>query len=209
MASEAMLAQERERRHLAQDLHDGLGQALFRARLQLDRLADSEPEAKKVTAILEEMGRMISTMTFALSPVILHKLGLRPAIKSLGSDMRKQYGLNVEIDDDGRETPVGETIGLVLFRSVRELLINVAKHAGTNKATVSMQRMKKTFQITVEDHGRGFNLADQSTHVESGHFGLFSIRERLAYHDGKFNVRSKPSMGTTVTLIVPLSLDSI
>jgi PAS domain S-box-containing protein len=209
MASELMLAQERERRRLAQDLHDGLGQALFRARLQLDRLTNADPEAKKVTAILEEMGQMISTMTFALSPVILHNLGLRHAIKSLTSEMKKQYGLFVEIVDDGREIPIEEHIGLVLFRSVRELLINVAKHAGTKKAIVSVQRIQRTLQITIQDRGRGFNLADQSTHVESGHFGLFSIRERLAYHDGKFTIRSKPSVGTTVTLSVPLSVESI
>jgi PAS domain S-box-containing protein len=207
MASELMLAQERERRRLAQDLHDGLGQALFRARLQLDRLSSKEPDVKKVTAILEEMGQMISTMTFALSPVILHNLGLRHAIKSLASDMNKQFGLSVEIEDDGRDIPIEEHIGLVLFRSVRELLINVAKHAGTKKATLSMNRIQRTLQITIQDRGRGFNLADQSTHVDSGHFGLFSIRERLAYHDGKFTIRSKPSAGTTVTLSVPLSIE--
>jgi PAS domain S-box-containing protein len=205
MASEVILAEERERRVLAEDLHDGLGQALFRTRLKLDQLLTNDPAAKEVATSLEEMGRMINSMTFELSPPVLRKLGLRPAIRSLATNMQRRYGLSVQIQDERQEIPLEERVTLILFRSVRELLINVVKHAQTNQATLSVRKCNQSLQIEIEDRGKGFDPADQSRHIESGHFGLFSIRERLEYVGGTFNIRPVPGEGTTVTLTVPLA----
>jgi signal transduction histidine kinase len=203
-ALEVMLAEERERQRLAEDLHDGFGQSLFRARMKLDQSAIEETDARELRTTLDEMARMLNTMTFALSPVVLRKLGLRHAIRSLAGDMKQRYGLSVEVADDGQDIPMDERMALVLFRSVSEILINVAKHAAIDRATLSLKRTDDTLQIEVEDRGKGFDPSEQSRHVESGHFGLFSIRERLQYLGATFKIRSAPGEGTTVTLTVPL-----
>jgi PAS domain S-box-containing protein len=206
IASEVMLAEERERQRLAEELHDGLSQALFSARMKLDELSLTQPEVREVAAILEEIGKMASAMTFELSPIVLYRLGLRPAIKSLAAYMRQHYGISVEIHDDNRqEIVLPERMALAVFRSIRELLINIAKHAKTDTARLSLRRIDDTLQIEIEDKGKGFDLADLSHHVESGHFGLFSLRERLEYLGGAFYIRSTLGEGTTVILNAPLA----
>ena len=207
MSSELMLAEERQKQRLAQDLHDGLGQALFRARMKLDRLSIAHPAVGEVTTILGEVGKMVNTLTFELSPPVLRLLGLRPAISWLVQDMKQRYELSVKVDDDGRDSPLDERIRLVLFRSIRELLINVAKHAQTDQATLALRRRDQTLQIEIEDRGKGFDPAQQSRQVESGRFGLFSIRERLEYLQGSFKIRSAPGKGARVTLTVPLEAE--
>jgi len=202
LASELMLAEERERRRLAQDLHDGLGQALFRARTKIAELSPA-PAAKEAEAILEEVAKMMNTMTFELSPPVLRTLGLRPALKSLALDMRQRYGLCVDIDDDGKDFVVSERAAMVLFRCTRELLINTAKHAKTDRAKLSVRTPKREIRITVEDRGKGFDF-QQATSVESGRFGLFSVRERLSTIGGVLKVRSSPGTGTATTITAPL-----
>ena|SRR5205809_1320020 len=205
LAAELMLAEERERQRMAEDVHDGLGQALFRARMKLGQLSATEPAAREIGTILEEIGRMMNTMTFELSPPVLRKVGLRAALKSLAREMQRQYNLLIEIEDDGQSIPLNERTALILFRSVRELLINVAKHAQTDRAHLSLQRIDQSLQIKVEDRGKGFDLADQSHHVDSGHFGLFSIPERMEYVGGTSTIRSSPGGGTEVNLTAPLA----
>jgi len=203
VSAERMLAEERERQRLAEDVHDGLGQTLFRARLKIDQIADAR--AKEVGTILEEIAGMMNTMTFELSPPVLRKLGLRAAVKWLARDMQKRYELVVEIDSDEQDIPIDGPVALILFRSVREVLINVAKHAQTDRANLSLRRIDRTLQIEIEDHGKGFNVADQSHHVESGHFGLFSVRERMEYVGGTFMIQSAPGAGARVILTAPLA----
>jgi PAS domain S-box-containing protein len=201
---ELIRAEERERRRLAEDLHDGLGQAIFRARTKIDQLSVDEPKVAEAGAILEEVGRMVNAMTFQLNPPVLRQLGLRAAIRSLSREMQQRYGFSVEFDDDGREIPLAEEVALALFRAVRELSINAAKHAETARARISLRRLGHRVHIVIKDQGKGFNPDDRSRHVEAGHFGLFSIRERLQHIGGTFNIHSARGKGTSVTLTAPL-----
>jgi PAS domain S-box-containing protein len=206
MAAELMLAEERERRRLAEEMHDGFGQALFRVRMKLDQLATVEPRVDEVVTILEEMRRMTSSVTFELSPPVLRTVGLGAAVRSLAKDMSRRYGLSVQVaEDNGRDIPLDERAALILFRSVRELLINVVKHAQTNQVTLSLRRRSDCLQIEIKDRGKGFDPADQSRHTRSGQFGLFSIRERLEYIGGTIKIWSIPNAGTTVILTAPLA----
>jgi PAS domain S-box-containing protein len=205
MGSELMLAEERERRRLAEELHDSVGQAIFRARLKLDQLSIAEQQARELGAILEEVGRMMNTIAFELSPPVLHRLGLRRAIKSLSLDMQARYALFVEVSDDGLDIPLDERVALVVFRAVRELLLNVAKHAQKNRASLLLRRQGHHLQIVVKDRGKGFNPADRSRQVGARRFGLFSIRERLHYIGGTFEIESARGKGTSVTLTAPLA----
>jgi signal transduction histidine kinase len=201
MALELAFAEEQERQRLAENLHDELGPLLFQARLKLELFSRQSPDdTHELADILERMGRIVSRMQFELSPLLLNRLGLRRAIRALAAEMKQKYGLSVEIVEDGEEISVDQRMASVLFRSLRELLINVAKHAETDKARLTVRRLDHIIQIEVEDDGAGFDPRSQSKHVDFGHFGLFSIRERLTYLGGSFDVRSAPGAGATMTL---------
>jgi PAS domain S-box-containing protein len=206
LASELIFAEERERRRLAEDLHDSVGQALFIARIRIAELSPAA-DARAAAAILEDAGRMMNTMAFELSPPVLRTVGLRPALKSLALDMRQRYHLLVHIHDDGEDFTLSERVGMTLFRCVRELLINVAKHAKTDQASLSINKLKREIRLIVADEGDGFDLS-QSRSVDSGHFGLFSVRERLAAIGGTLKVRSAIGKGTSITITAPLAAAS-
>jgi signal transduction histidine kinase len=122
--------------------------------------------------------------------------------------MRQRYGLSVELDDDGEPLPFEERIAMVVFRSVRELLINVAKHANTDTAILSLKKLACGIQVGIEDHGKGFEPAFQSRDVEAGHFGLFSIRERVEYLGGTFSIQSAPGKGARICLTMPIPAEA-
>jgi PAS domain S-box-containing protein len=197
-------AEERERRRLAEVLHDSCGQALFLMRTKLDSLGISGSAAGELATLVEEMGRTINVMIFDLSPPVLRKLGFRAAVRSLPTDMRHRYALTVEVSDDGLDIQLDETLAMVVFRAVRELLINVARHAGTNRAKLSLRMMDDVLEIVVEDHGKGFKRQNTVFEVQPRHFGLFSIRERLLHLGGTLNIQSTPGKGARVTITVPL-----
>lgn len=205
VSSELMLTEERERRELAQDLHDSLGQALFLLSRKLPEAPLEDRTIDELRAIVDEAARTVNALTFELSPPVLKDLGLRPAIQWLARDLGKRYDLSIRIEEEAPPFRVDERVATIVFRSVRELLINTAKHAGTDTATVRFREAGRSGEVTVEDEGCGFDLAAQPDHVEAGHFGLFSIRERMEYLGGQLTIRSAPGEGTTITLTVPLA----
>jgi PAS domain S-box-containing protein len=207
MASELMLSQERDQRRLAEELHKSLGHALFLARMKLDELSTAEPRAAEAGKTLEEVARLVNRVTFELNPPLLRTLGLKPAVRSLARSMEQADFLSVEVNEDGEDIRLDEGLAMFLFRSIRELLTNVAKHAETGRAVVSLRRVNHALQIQVEDQGKGFDPAD-SFHPGSGHFGLFTITERLRGLKGILKIRSAAGKGTTVTMIVPLAAEN-
>jgi CheY-like chemotaxis protein len=137
-----------------------------------------------------------------LSPPVLREFGLPAALTWLGDHMLP-HGLSVAvtIGKDFRELPEDQAV--LLFQSVRELLMNVSKHAGTDRATVSLSMAADgTLRIAVEDAGKGFEGA--AVDRPSDQFGLFSIRERMQVMGGTLEVDSSPGRGTKATLILPL-----
>lgn len=201
MSAELMIAEERERQRLAQYLHDAVGQALFFARRKLDEALPEE-----AGAILEDLSKMTATVTYELSPPVLRHLGLKPAVRWLAHEMKDRYGLSVKVDAaSNRDFPVSTDAALTLFRSVRELLVNIAKHAGTTSAEIRLRRLNDRVEIEVKDHGKGFESSKAALLPRAGHFGLLSIRERLEYLGGTFAIQSAIGKGTTVLLSAPFN----
>jgi signal transduction histidine kinase len=138
-------------------------------------------------------------MEFDLSPPVLRQLGLAPALDWLADEMYQQYGLRVGVSDDGEPKPLLELSQSIAFRLIRELLINVVRHAGVKRAHVDTQRAGDIVIVTVSDEGAGFD----SSVAESG-LGLVSVRERIGYIGGNAVIASNPGEGTVVTLSIPL-----
>jgi len=211
LASELSLAEDRERRRLAADLHDHIGQNLAAARIGLSELAASDdtvkasPTLDRIGQLLAETVRATRSLTFQLSPPVLHELGLEAAVAWLVEDIRERYGIAATLRDDGSPKPLDDNLRATLFRAVRELIVNAGKHAKAHHIRVSIERIDSHIRVSVEDDGAGFDVAavERRRGGLTG-FGLFSIRERLAYLGGRMEVWSEVGHGTRVCLSAPL-----
>jgi PAS domain S-box-containing protein len=213
LASELVLAEERERRRLSGDLHDEISQLLTLTRIRLGVLERSAAgtvlagQLGELRSPIEQAIQAVRSLTFQLCPPALYDLGFVPAAEWLAEDMQQRYGLRVDLSDDGADKPLDERMRVVLFRSLREVLINAAKHAGVDGARVQIRRDGTRVVVQVDDAGVGFDQAAHRGGAPRG-FGLFSIEERLGYLGGRLAVRSLPGEGTTVTLEAPLQLSA-
>lgn len=205
---------EEERARIAQNLHDGAGQSLNVVRLKLaaiaDALADNPLGATpgellaEVQGILDQVNQEVRSLEFELNPPVLRQLGIVPAISWLAEEMQRSYGLAVSVSDDGEVKPLNQSRRASVFRAVRELLINVAKHAKVNTAHVDSQRSGHTIMLTVSDMGRGFDARNLEA-LEIGGLGLAGVRERTEFAGGSVHISSAPGAGTAITITIPLN----
>lgn len=210
LTAELALTEERERRLLAQDLHDGLGQILAILKIKLTSIKESERRGKlkkslqEIEELIDQSNQSVRTLMMQLSPPVLQALGLVPALEWLAEEMDRIYGLVVRIKNIGSPISLGEPARTTIFRAVRELLINVSKHSGCDQAEVSCEHDESRMTISVTDHGDGFAY-DASTFPRTGDlgFGLISIKDRIEFIGGDMNIDSHPGHGTTVTIIFP------
>lgn len=206
--SELSLTEERERRRIATDLHDHIGQLLAITKIRLGALRDafssthSCQEIDDIRAFVEQAIGYTKSLTFELSPPILYELGLPAAVEWLCEKMQKEHGTVFECRDDGGDKPLAVDVAVLLFQALRELLINVVKHARADRVTVDLKRDGDNVRIVVTDNGIGFDPALIS---RGSTFGLFSVRERLKHFGGHYEIRSKPGSGTTVVMLAPIN----
>jgi PAS domain S-box-containing protein len=198
------MAEERERQRLAADLHDDIGQMLSLAGIKLGMLSSaSGPDARRlreeVAELVTRTHRRTESLMFQLSPPILRDMGLTAAVEWLAEDLGKSYGLRVHVEHDG-EPALDEATRITAFRSLRELLINAARHAHTKDVAVKLAREGDHLGTSVEDRGVGF---DWSSHTPG--FGLASVRERVEALGGHFEVDSEVGGGTRVHFVLALA----
>lgn len=203
--------EDRERRQLARDLHDDLGQLLAAARIRLAILCNDEREdvrllATKVDALIDSANLSTRSLAAQLSPEVLYELGLCPALEWLAEQIEHAFGLAVKVVDDGEPKPLSQATRSILFRAARELLINVAKHARTGSAVVETQRQGGSVVVRVSDAGCGFDPAARVPATGRAGLGLVSVRERLSFIGGTVDVRSAPNEGTVAVLSAPLPM---
>ncbi len=212
LASRLARTEERERRRVAQELHDNIGQILATSKMKLGAagaLADSQELTamlRTVAELLDDCIEFTRSMTFELGTPVLYEIGLEAALQNLAARMEREYGLSTSFEDDGRAKPLAEEARVALYRAARELLINVVKHARADSAKLSLRRQNGFVRLSVEDDGVGFDtIALEARNVRSQGFGLFSIRERISHLGGAFDLNSAPGEGTAVRLRVPLA----
>lgn len=204
------LAEQRERKRLAQVLHDHIQQLLVGAKIRLAILGRMETRelqraAKDVDELLNQAIDASRSLTAELSPPILHEAGLAAALDWLASWMKDQHGLVVKVSIDAQANPGQEDVSVLLFQSVRELLFNVVKHAQVKTARLEMSRRGDRLEVVVSDEGVGFDPSQVHHEKRSAaSFGLFSIRERLGLLGGIMKIESAVGRGSRFTLAAPL-----
>ena len=214
LASELTRAEQHERSRVAGILHDHLQQLLVGAKFGTSvlrwQLADESQRRalQKVDALLDQSLETSRNLTIELSPPILHEGTLAAALHWLVGWMHDKHGLQVHPKTDETVNPEDEGVRILLFESVRELLLNIVKHARTDSACMTLERCDgEHLRIIVADAGAGFDPSLHRSHDRSSSgFGLFSIRERLGLIGGRFEIDSAPGQGTSMTLVVPLRL---
>ena len=210
LASELTDAEEKERRRIAVDLHDRVGQTLAFSLNRIKLLAElnrSEPlksELDKIGAFIRQTIHDTRTLTFDLSPPVLYDLGLGPALEWLSEEISESYDFEVRYSEDKNLKPLDKHTEIILFRAARELLINAVKHSQAQGAMLSFSRDNSAIRIKVEDHGVGMPppVGDQILYTG---LGFFSIRERLEPLGGSLQIESELNRGAAFTLVVPLS----
>lgn len=186
LATELTLAEERERRNIASDLHDHIGQALAVIRARLRQMQSNavfsgmEREIEENLALLDQTIQSTRTLTFEISPPVLYDLGLAPALEWLCRQFKKKHGLQTEMTPEGAGPAVPESLQIAIFRSVQEFLLNAVKHARASSVQVHLVGKPASIKVEVRDNGVGFDASPESAFLaDHGGFGLFSIRERL------------------------------
>ena len=211
LASELTLAEQRERRRLAEVLHDNLQQLLVGAKFRLAMLGRAADSSVKLAAdeaedLLDQSIECSRSLTGELSPPILHQGGLVPALEWLAVWMQQKHGFTVLLQADESASPKSEDTKVLLFQSVRELLFNALKHAGVRTAFVRLAASDDHIEVTVSDDGAGFDR--ESVAPRAGRamgFGLFSIHERLELLGGRLEIDSAPGRGSRFRLLAPQS----
>jgi len=216
LATELNLAEQQERKRLAVELHDHLQHLLVLGKIKIGqgkRSAQPNPAMtdlmRQVDDVLSDALRYTRTLVAELSPAVLRDHGFPAALKWLGEYMQK-LSMRVTVNvPEQLELVLPEDQAVLLFQSVRELLINASKYAGTGEAAVTLEYSDEQLRIQVRDQGAGFDVtaaavAGTPTGAGSSKFGLFSIRERMTALGGSFDIQSSPGGGTSATLTLPL-----
>ncbi|MFH1138601.1 MAG: AAA family ATPase [Pseudomonadota bacterium] len=211
MGTEILLAEERERRRIASDLHDQIGQSLSGCLIKLktvrDDIADDRAvrEIEGLCSLLQDMITEVRSLVFDLSPPVLYILGLGPALAWLTEKIQEGYGLKTEFQESESTGALNDKLKGFLYRAVRELLMNVVKHAEAGQAWVRASTSEGFMQLEVEDDGKGFPAGfDREADLVSDGFGLFSLKERIQTMGGRMTIVSPPGKGAVVALTVPL-----
>ena len=155
---------------------------------------------------MEKLIKEIRTFTFEISPTLLYEVGIEAAFEVLCEEMFTRHKIKYSISSSGRDKDIAEDIKILLFHMVRELFVNIIKHAKATAVSIKMRRGSKKYQIVVEDNGVGFCPSDENDFRDLRGIGLFSIRERLTTLGGQISIVSEPNKGTIVSIIAPINI---
>lgn len=215
MTLQISLVEERERRRLATDLHDHIGQTLALAQIKLGEIKElatgtsMSGSLDDIRLLVEQAIKSSRELTFELSPPILYDLGFESAVEWFGDYLEEHHGLRAIVRQDDQYKPMGNETMVLLFQVVRELMLNVAKHAQAHQVEVAIRREGNNLVIDVTDDGVGFDRQQLTASQEKPRgFGLFSIRERIECIGGSLRIDSRPDRGSRVSFTVPVWQDN-
>lgn len=199
---------EEERKSLAREIHDELGQALTSIKLDLallrDEILHDVPAAnKRIDSMTETIHTTIASVKqimAKLRPGILDDLGLTAAIEWQAKDFQDHTGIACEVLIDPEDLTVDPDLSTAIFRIFQETLTNAARHAAATRVSACLTKTGNILELQVRDNGKGITR-EQAKHPKS--FGLIGIRERAQYWNGSVDINGTPRGGTTVTVRFP------
>lgn len=213
---ESLRSRDEERRHIARELHDDLGQSLASLKLNLKWVEDvvrtqddMEEAAAELKAARESVGTILGKvrdLSHTLYPSILDSLGLTAAIKELVYQATRRAGIEVTCNTSGTEKPLPKEISVALYRCCQEAVNNAVRHSGASRITVDVVYGPGEVHVTVEDNGKGFdpgNLHEGGNMMSSG---FWTIRQRVADLGGAFRVSTALGTGAALEITVPTNL---
>ncbi|UCB52046.1 MAG: PAS domain S-box protein [Candidatus Zixiibacteriota bacterium] len=212
--SQSLKTQETERKKIAQELHDQVGQMLQSMKMNLDwmkRALTYRPEKlEKMEAWLSDTEKLLAQtiedirdLTFELRPSVLDDFGLIPGLEWYIDIYSRRSGVKVSLRTRDREYPFPPEVVTALYRIIQEALTNVAKHARASLASVSVSQRGSTAVLSVRDNGIGFD-ASKALSAPKG-MGLLNIKERVNMLGGSFEIISRPRKGTKLNIQIPFS----
>lgn len=204
-------AVEQERQRIARRLHDHLQQLLIGARMHVANVHDNEANEsnkallEKVQDVLKDAVKASRDLAVELTPPALYESGLAGAMEWMVSWMKEHYRFDLKLDIKQGILLQDKNVRLLLFDAIRELLVNVVKHAQVDSARVQIGEKENRLQVVVQDQGVGYdpNQVESSDDLATG-FGLSSIRRRVESLGGSFQIDSRLGQGTTTTIEVPM-----
>ncbi|MBE0650980.1 MAG: response regulator [Bacteroidales bacterium] len=208
--SELLMAEEKERRRIAEYLHDGIGPILSLANINLSSLLRKElvPDVQgtihKATKLLSDAIAQSRSLTYDLSPPVLYELGLIPAIKWKLSQVELNHKINTGFQSSLPKLDLSIDTGILVYRIISELLTNVIKHASANKIDIQIKKDERFYYFLVSDNGKGFDFKGKTTLLSNNSYGLFSIKERLDSIKGDFIIETELNKGTKTTISIPV-----
>jgi two-component system, NarL family, sensor kinase len=209
LASELSLAEARERRRIAEDLHDHIGQALAFIKVNVAQFRGNavfcgfESVIDEMVSLLDQTIQYTRNLTVEISPPALYELGFEAAVDGLVERFSRKHGLAVTLETAPDVAALPDPVAVLLYKSIQELLTNVAKHARARRATVRIGHQGDLLRVEVRDDGSGFDPRTLESGALDDRFGLFNIRERIRYLGGTMELRSVAGGGTTVVLLAP------
>jgi len=205
--------QEEERKYIARELHDTTVQTLVALIYQLDNFMHSssrldEAEMARLKAMHSSLKRAVEEVrgfSRQLRPPVLDDLGLIPVLEWFTQELKKTYGLEVQVEITGNQRRLEPDTELALFRIIQEALINAAKHSGGKNASLKIDYLPGQIGIVVSDDGHGFELPDRiSALPRNGKLGLAGIEERVQLLGGWLSIDSGKDRGTVLRVELPI-----
>jgi signal transduction histidine kinase len=209
LTSQLLLAEENERKRIARELHDGLGQSLsliaFSVRSTLERVGDKVrtgfESLEAIMPIIQQSMEEVRRIGMNLRPVLLDELGLLPTLGWFVQEYQKTYpSLRVEKQTEIEETQVPDPLKAVIYRILQEAMNNIAKHSKANLVSISLMRKKDDrIELVIEDNGIGFDMESAKKGL-----GLGSMRERAELSGGSFDIESVKGKGALIRASWPI-----
>lgn len=207
LSSELLRTQELERKNIARQLHDGIGQSLSALKFSIEEtleLLQGEVRAERLGPLLSSVPLIrqivdeIRRIQRDLFPPTLDELGIIAAINSFSRQYREIYrNIRMEVRIEIQEEEVPKQIKMVIYRIMQEAMNNIAKHSGADFATLCLKKSDDFLQLAIEDNGHGFADGPHSVHFRKG-LGLSSMRERVEFSGGIFKIQSREGKGTRI-----------
>jgi two-component system NarL family sensor kinase len=217
LAKSVWRVQEEERRRLARELHDGIGQNLTAIVNLIDHALNGNPAPiepargglEKARALAETTLKETRAMSRLLRPQILDDLGLDAALRWLARSQAEAHALDIRLDLPDALYAIDNDLATLIFRVVQEALTNVVRHARANQVQISVHQRETRISLVVRDNGRGCDLAAALAANSAGQSsGLGGMRDRVRLYDGEFSIKSEPGAGVIVSIEFPLHADA-